>query len=332
MTKMPFQARMIEIIRNQMPESFSLPSEVGRILNISLDSAYRRLRCETAFTLDEIVLICQEFQVPIESLTDFIGNVISFRHKPVGNNLEDFKAFLSYFYSQIYTISRFDSREVFYAAEDIPIFHHYAFPELSNFKFFYWRKAILNDESLQDLKFSTKVSDPDLIELAHKASIAYSNVPSTEIWTEETIASTIKQIKFFWEAGFFQEKSDVVEVMDALEKLIKNLQRQCDLGLKFHPDGNLTETPFTCYLSDLMIGNNCVLVKTDEKRTTFIGYNTFSFMNTRNPDFNRNNELWLNNLISKSSLISRNAEKVRNQFFKVLFRMIGDLRKFVDEN
>jgi len=39
-------------------------------------------------------------------------------------------------------------------------------------------------------------------------------------------------------------------------------------------------------------------------------------MSTGNPAFNHQNELWVDNLISKSTQISRTAEKIRNQFFK----------------
>jgi hypothetical protein len=221
---------------------------------------------------------------------------------------------------------------VIYAAEDIPIFHHYGLPKLSSFKFFYWRKAILNDESLQNLRFRAEDTETELLELALKASNAYSEVPATEIWTEETISSTVKQIKFFWESGLFETKADADIVIDDLEELVKNLHRQCDLGLKITANGLVTETPFTCYVSDLMIGNNCVLVKANGGKISFIGYNTFNFMNTRNPEFNSNNELWVNNLISKSTLISRAGAKTRTQFIKTLFRKITELRNFVEEN
>jgi hypothetical protein len=81
-----------------------------------------------------------------------------------------------------------------------------------------------------------------------------------------------------------------------------------------------------------MIGNNCVLVKTGDRRTTFLGYNTFNFMNTGNPEFNKQHEYWITNLMSKSTQISRAAEKIRSQFFKALLKKVAELRKFVEEN
>ena len=55
-------------------------------------------------------------------------------------------------------------------------------------------------------------------------------------------------------------------------------------------------------------------------------------MNTNNPDFNKQHEVWMNNLISKSTQISRTSEKIRNLFFKALLKKVADLRKYVEEN
>lgn len=329
---LPFQARLIEIIRQQVPQNISLPQELSQVLGVSADSAYRRIRCETAFTLDETAVVCKHFDVPLEALNELISSVVSFRYQPVGDSLETFRTFIQYFLQQIKAISQFEHRHVYYAAEDIPIFHHYAFPKLSDFKFFYWRKTILNHEELQNQKFSGFAHDQGLLELAQKACLAYTDVESTEIWTEETMASTLKQIKFYSEAGLFDRKEDALEVIEELRMLIVNLQKQCDLGLKIRPGGSVSQTPFTCYVSDLMIGSNCVLVHTNDRKNSFLGYNTFNFLSTGNRTFNQQNEQWMNNLISKSTQISRTAEKIRNQFFKVLHKQIEDLRLFVEQN
>ena len=204
--------------------------------------------------------------------------------------------------------------------------------EITSSKLDIKKKEVEGMSETENIKLFLNNDDDELNELAKAASVAYASVPSAEIWTEETIASTIQQIKFFWDAALFETQEDAEVVIKDLEDLVRNLQRQCDLGLKFLPGGELTKTPFTCYASDLMIGNNCVLVKTGDIRTTFLGYNTFNFMNTNNPDFNKQHEVWMNNLISKSTQISRTSEKIRNLFFKALLKKVADLRKYVEEN
>jgi len=325
----PTQARLIEILKQQIPKNQSLPQELCHVLGLTNDAVYRRIKCQTPFTLDEAALVCQHFDVPLEALNDLMVNVVSFKYKPSGKNKESFQGYLEHFLKQIKGISSYQNRHIYYAAEDIPVFHHFAFPKLSDFKFFYWRKTILNHTDLQNQKFAVSSHDDTFLDLSMKASMAYSEVETTEIWTEETISSTIKQIRFYHEAGLFAKKEDAIEVVEDLMQLILTVQQQCDLGLKIRPGGFVSSTPFIFYMSDLMIGNNCVLVQTNEIKSTFIGFNTFNFMSTRNLAFNEQNELWMDNLISKSIQISKTAEKLRNQFFKMLIERIDELRKLV---
>ena len=325
----PTQARLFEIIKQQIPKNQSLPQELCQLLDLSHDAVYRRISGKTPLTLDEGALICQHFDVPLESLNDLMVNLVSFRYKPSGPDGESFKGYLEHFLKQIKGISTFQNRHIYYAAEDIPVFHHFAFPKLSDFKFFYWRKTILNHADLQDQKFALGSHGETFLNLSMKASLAYSEVETTEIWTDETISSTIKQIRFYHESGLFETKNDALEVVEDLMQLIRNLQKQCDLGFKIRPGGAVSSTPFTFYMSDLMIGNNCVLVKTNDMVSSFIGINTFNFMSTRNTDFNLDNEQWMQNLISKSIQISRTAEKTRNQFFKMLLERVEELKKVV---
>jgi len=323
------QARLIEIIKQQMPKNHSLPQELIQILGLTNSAVYRRINCETPFSLDEAALVCKHFDVPLEALSSLIMNVVSFKYQPSGLTSESFKEYLEHFLKQIKGISSFPRRHIYYAAEDIPVFHHFAFSKLSDFKFFYWRKTILNHDELQNRKFVIGSHDASFLDLSMKASIAYSEVETTEIWTEETIGSTLKQIRFYHDAGLFERKEDAIEVVDDLLQLIRNFQKQCDRGLKIRPGGAVSNTPFTCYISDLMIGNNCVLVHTNEIKSSFLGYNTFNFMSTRNQDFNLQNEFWMDNLISKSTQISKTAEKLRNQFFKSMLEKVEQLRHLV---
>jgi len=53
-------------------------------------------------------------------------------------------------------------------------------------------------------------------------------------------------------------------------------------------------------------------------------------MSTGNPAFNHQNDLWVDNLISKSTQISRTAEKIKNQLFKVLLKQVDELALIVE--
>lgn len=325
----PAQASLIKMIKQQIPKNQSLTQELCFLLGRTNDAIYRRLRCQTAFSLDEATLICKHFDIPLEALNELIGNKVSFSYQPSGPDSTSFKEYLEHFLKQIKGISSFQKRHIFYAAEDIPVFHHFALPKLTDFKFFYWRKTILNHTDLQSRKFEAGSHDGIFLDLSKKASLAYSEVETTEVWTDETIGSTIKQIRFYHDAGLFATRQDALDVVDDLMQLILNVQRQCELGYKIRHDGVVTSTPYTFFISDLMIGTNCVQVQTNDTRSTFLGFNTFNSMSTRNLMFNDQNERWMKNLISKSTQISQTAEKIRNQFFQAMTDRVEALREKV---
>lgn len=328
--KMGVSAEFFDWLKSKVPSNVNLAAEMGQLFSISLDSAYRRLSGKVDLTLDEAHALVRHFSLSLVEFDDRQRNYVQFQYQVIGSDLASFYAFISGFVAQVKGISRFENRRIFYAAEDIPLFHIYALPRLTAFKFFYWRKTILSDESLTQMRFHCPPEPDELVNLAKQSSADYALIESTEVWTEETISSTLKQIQFYWEAGLFQAKEDALLVLEDLKQMLWNIQRQCDLGLKIGPNGTLTQTRFDLYISDLMIGNNCVYVEMNEKRTSFLGYNTFHFMNTGSESFNQRNQIWMENLISKSTLVSRTAEKLRNQFFKKLNQKTEEIRRQIE--
>jgi hypothetical protein len=171
-------------------------------------------------------------------------------------------------------------------------------------------------------------SAPKIVCTAQGIFDHFNQLNSTEIWTEETIVSTIKQIKFYWDAGFFTTKETVFAILGDLQVLMESIKLSCDAGYKFSK-GNMTKATQTFYSSDLMIGNNAILAKSENFIVSFISYSTFNFMQTTNQDFNAQNEMWMNNIISKSTLISKVAVKQRNQFFRNAFQQLKKLHQYI---
>jgi hypothetical protein len=71
-------------------------------------------------------------------------------------------------------------------------------------------------------------------------------------------------------------------------------------------------------MSEVMVGNNSILVSMGKTKVAYVSNNTFNFMSTTNPGLIEENEKWLKNLIKKSVLISGVSEKQRNRFFNIL--------------
>ena len=209
---------------------------------------------------------------------------------------------------------------IIYAAEDIPLFHNFGFPTLAAFKFFYWMKCIMNLDSLQGVKFDSKLIRKEIMDVGHEIYDIYARIPSIEIWTEVTPISLFKQIEFLWDAGIFQSQEEALKICDQVKEQFAIIEKQAEIGRKYDSKGNLVsdENSFMFYWSEIEIGNNCILVEISGEQSSYLTFNTFNKITTRNKFFCSEIDRWLKNLIKKSSLISDVSEKQRYRFFKKL--------------
>ncbi len=325
-----FQAKWNEILNIHTPNNISLAREISELLDISLDSAYRRLRNETDYTLNEAAIIANHFNLPLEALNNERHSIVSFRTNRLNNEIDSYKEYLENMLANVKRLAGFETPELFFGAEDIPVFYHYSNETLMKFKIIYWLKSLLLLPEYQNISYEKIQLPENIIDTAKSIFKHFTKINSTEIWTAETVLSTIKQIRFYWDAGFFERIEDAIDVATALENCIRNIQKQAETGFMFY-DGTMTSSKYRLFVSDVMIGTNSILVKADNFMSSYISYSTFNFMSTNNLDFNMQNEFWMNNLISRSTLISSVSEKQRNQFFKSIYKMLTELKQYIQD-
>jgi hypothetical protein len=324
-----FQETFNQILENHVPVNISLARELSELLDISLDSAYRRLRNETDYTLNETSKIVEYFKIPFESMNTELNNVVSFTVNHLNSDTESYLSYLNNMLTNLERLASMEDVHITFAAEDIPVFYHFGFPQLMDFKIKYWLKSLMNVSEFQ-YKHYEKIDLPEeIINTAKKIFLTYQTIDSTEVWTNETVISTIKQIKYYYDAGFFDKTESVLEIISQLESMIHLIQKNCDMGFKFNQNDSMTSTKLQFYLSDVMIGTNCILAKSKQVSASFISYSSFNFMQTTNANFNNQNEQWLNNILAKSTLVSGVSEKQRNQFFKSIYKQIDELKQHI---
>ena len=111
--------------------------------------------------------------------------------------------------------------------------------------------------------------------------------------------------------------------------MITHIQKQAELSVKFmlgkepvEEEGN-----YKLYISDVMIGNNNILVNIDNFQVTYLTHNTLNYLYTSNPGFCKETESSLKNMLKKSTLLSGMSEKHRNQFFRKALENIEKLKE-----
>ena len=323
------QLSFFERIKDSLPDNISFIDELADTLEVSNDSAYRRLRGETALTIGEVSLLCSKYNISFDMFANKDEST-SFKYSTLQNS-DEFVGYLQSILADIKQIRQSNDNQIIYAAVDIPIFHHFNYPELSAFKMYYWMKAVVGVGEFNNKKFSAEIIDDEISNIGKEIYNEYKNIPSIEIWTAETINSLIKQIEFFWESGNFATKEDALIVCNQVKAEIKQIELQAELSNKQINNSDNESSSFTLYYSDIEIGNNCIFTKRADMKAVYLSVHTFNKLITVNQKFVSHTEEWLNNLISKSIPISGVAEKNRYQFFKKANDKIEKLIALIEE-
>jgi len=331
---MTIQLQFLEKIEDIIPARSSLVYELEETLGISMDSAYRRIRGETSLTIDDVIKLCNKYKISFDSFNNIETGIVTFAYTVMKNSENNFKDYLNSLLRDLRIINAASNKKIVYACQDIPVFHNYKYPEMAAFKMFYWMRSIMNVPSLQNKKFDMSSISDELKELGKKIFVAYSSVPSIEIWTDTTFQSTLKQIEFYWESGMFKSFEDVKAICQSLEKQLIDIQKQAEISKKYVSEDKIIaeENNYSLYFSEIEITNNCVLVSLGNTKAVYLGHQSFNTMSSSNVSYCNETEIWLNNLIKKSTLISGVAEKQRYQFFRKAFKSLEDfLGKIEDQ-
>lgn len=302
------QSEFLDQIRSRLSDKISFADKLAEILNVSRDSAYRRIRGETLLSLDEAKKLCNLFGVSLDALLSPAINTSLFHHRAMSTSYT-LAQWLNSVGSNLEYINSCQEKEMIFSARDMPIFHHFRLSELSAFKMFFWLKTVIKDPDYANRLFQLDVIPSSIQQAASKLWKLYATVPSVEIWSDEAINETIKQIGFYHECGYFADNHQASLLCDRLIELIYLIKGEAQYGKKSGGES------YRLYENEILIANNTVLARMDTRRIVYINYNTLSLLTTHQQSFCDKTEKYLNNLTMNSILISNSAEKERNKFF-----------------
>jgi hypothetical protein len=324
------QQHLFQLIKASLPAHISMADELTELLNLSHDSVYRRIRGEKPLALNELKHICEHYHISLDQVLQLQNDTVVFQAPEINHKIIPFWEMLKGMLQQLKYFNSFEKRQMLYLCKDLPLWHFYLFPEIGAFKTFFWVKTIQNLPDYGHKLFSlSEFPFADSFTIGQQIIKEYNQIPCVELWNLESINSTISQIKFYKDAGIFKNDSDIEIVIDSFDRTLDHLQHQAEEGVKFMPgDTDVSyRSPVQLYVNEVVIGSNTILVQLNERKLSFIPYNIFSYMLTRDVRFNESSFNVFNTLVSRSTLISGTGEKERNKFFRILRDRVKELRK-----
>jgi hypothetical protein len=190
------QETFFKQIKGLLPDHLSLVDEISELLEISPDSAYRRLRGEKQLSLDELIILCSHYKISLDNLFNIRFNRVTFNLYALDEQTFVMKDYLGHILSDFERAGPEKIREMVIIFNELHFFQFIQVPEVAHFKMFFWCKSNLNFQGYRDRLFSFDEIDKELIEICRRISSLYCKTPTTEVLTSEALASFIRQILF----------------------------------------------------------------------------------------------------------------------------------------
>lgn len=317
------QERLFQRIREKLPADASLADAIADKLYLSADSAYRRIRGETLLVLDEAATLCNEFSLSLDDLLKEQASSISFTPFRV-DQANSFESYMKGLLDNLKRVAAGKQKEIIYLSKDMPVFYDLMFPALADFHYFCWLKSIVEHPEFTDAKFRLGMMPEGVRQLAKEFTSVYTTINSVEIWNSECANSTIAQVQFYREAGYFNSDADADEVLRSLAETLEHIQLQAEYGCKFQPGEKpqFKEQNYQLFVNRLVLADNTIAVCLDGKRLVYLNYEVLNYMFTTDEAFCDETFTRMHNLMRRSTLISQSNEKQRSKFFNLLLKKI----------
>jgi hypothetical protein len=123
--------------------------------------------------------------------------------------------------------------------------------------------------------------------IASKMTEAYNKLHSVEIWTEDSINATIRQIDYYRQSRVFPSDDHAIKVYKSLLDMIDHIERQAEAGCKFEPGGKPSTggAPYRFFMNEFLIGDNCNMIILDDTKIVYLNHALLNMLMTRDPVF-----------------------------------------------
>ncbi|KFC18805.1 hypothetical protein [Chryseobacterium sp. FH1] len=308
-----YQELLLKQIRSKIGDK-SLNDEIANVLNISYDASHRRTSMKSKFSLEESLVLAKFYNISLDSFMESDNQIIAKKTKPIRTVTD----LLNYFDDALHLLNDFKinkETEVYYSAKDIPFFYTISDSVLSRFKLFVWMNLLNEKDFMQPFddfkleRYSDKSEDLKSL---------YENLNVTEIWNNTTISSILNQVLFYSEIEILSKETAKL-ILEELKILIKSIEKKAENENK----------NFHIYAHDILILNNSILFKNEEKSSLFVPYNMFGYMMTDDQSTCDDALNFFQHQIKNSTSLSFSGQRDRKKFFNSMLERIETLKNSI---
>ncbi|MFN7301897.1 MAG: helix-turn-helix domain-containing protein [Bacteroidota bacterium] len=309
-------------LRAGIPANRNAAQTVADVLDISLDAAYRRLRGQSPLTLEEGMKLAAALGLSLDALAASGKGQIVFELEAAADDHDSRTSNLERLLQMGKALAEDPEARIVHTQEDIIPFRMYGYRQLRAFKHYHWERLYADDTAS---RFDPATENLQRDEAAAGIYRLYMRIPSLEVWSEYSLDSTLRQIRYDMETGHFSSAKDALEVTADLHLLLDDLQEQARTGRKHR------ENDFQLFWSEIAVFNGSLMLYAKGFQRVYAGHHTMHYLSTSNLDYCRQTEQWNDLLLRRSLNLTGYAEKLRYRFFSLLKQRVKALEAWLAE-
>ncbi len=295
--------------------------DMSQWLGISETSIYNKLRDRSRFTIEEIAYICKKLKISLDGVifnTESKNAYVHFfadglRYQP--RNFADYvKVIINYFSK----IKQLQDVTGYFLANEVPLFHFLSFPNLLYLKLFIWNKINWQIPQVsKSYSFTEFKRDSELQQSVKYLRELFNSFPNIEIWNPSILENTLTQFKYLKDVGIISDRDDIINFKKEMGQLVDYLENLTLTGKK--PENSKgQEMSCNIYITDLTLGSEIILVKSDHMDMLFQQIDVPNYMHTSDERMIKNQFSFFENIRKISTHITHAGEKERLIYFNKL--------------
>jgi hypothetical protein len=327
--KQDIQTTLFQLIKQKNAGEDSLGNVLSDILSISSDAVYRRLRNETALTIQEVKKLCVHYNISFDALCATGDGKVVFSYPPLDTFDFGLESYLEGILQAFHKLKQLSGGEIILSVNNIQFFQLLNFPQLMRFKLYFWAKTHLQMEEYKDQQFKHEKTSDTAFSLGMEILQVYNSIPSKEIYDPEFMRGFLRQIHYYYTSHLFEDPSYALFLYDRILLMSSHLEAQANCGKKFMFG---TQAPangnnFEMYLNETINSDATFYYKGKELQGVYLTHNLMNYLETTDENYVNDSKLIIDKQLANSSLISVVNEKERNNFFYEFNKTINSFKK-----
>lgn len=302
--------------------------KMSKLLDLTETSIYNKLQNRTNFTAVEILQIFSFLNMSVDEFiqdnTKYHGFVPyhadGLKYKP--RNYSDYINNIIYYYTKV---KQLPNAMGYFLANEVPLSHLLNFPHLTYLKFYIWNRTNWKIEGIS-MQYDSKTIQKDE-ELKHAIFVLkqlFSSFSNTEIWHPQMLDNSLSQYQYLKSIGVIHLPEDIEAIGAEFNGLVDYLESLTLSGLKpANSKGEQKEC--NVYFTELNIGSEVILVRSDELSLLFQQIDVPNYMRTSNAKMIEHQQLYFENIKNISTHITKTGEIARYRYMQILRNKIHDV-------